>query len=227
MILQVYPPYFCPPPPPAAEHQAPAVPQGFQNPQGLRAPLVPSGFIQNGQGTLIAVYPPDALNQYMAAQNNDGKSGNGASASMQHINTAAVSSTPQAHQELGPSYNAGSHANSNPAQSYPAPPNPPWNPMPPPVMPLGVITNTVPPSGNVIALRGGEHHNKAGVNGPLPPPNLWKNQKTRRDFYQQNVDYSRRGRAQNENMGGNMEDINSHQRYSQATHDWNQRSARD
>lgn len=31
-----------------------------------RAPLVPTGFIQNEQGTLIAVYQPEALDQYMA-----------------------------------------------------------------------------------------------------------------------------------------------------------------
>lgn len=165
----------------------------------------------------------------MAAQNNDGKSGNGSLAPMEPINTAAVSSAPHVHQELGPNYNLGSHASSNPARLYPAPPNPLWNPMPPPVMPLGVITNTVvPPLGNVNALRGAEHHNKTGVNGPLLPPNLWKNQKTLRDFHHQNADYPRRGRTQNENLNGNMEGINnSHQRYSQAMHDWNQRGARD
>ncbi|KAF8078842.1 hypothetical protein FPV67DRAFT_1663522 [Lyophyllum atratum] len=32
-----------------------------------RAPLAPTGFIQNEQGTLIAVYQPEALDQYMAA----------------------------------------------------------------------------------------------------------------------------------------------------------------
>ncbi|GLB35936.1 putative RNA recognition motif containing protein [Lyophyllum shimeji] len=35
-------------------------------PLNSRAPLVPTGFIQNEQGTLIAVYQPEALDQYMA-----------------------------------------------------------------------------------------------------------------------------------------------------------------
>lgn len=31
-----------------------------------QAPLIPTGFIQGDQGMLVPVYPPDALNQYMA-----------------------------------------------------------------------------------------------------------------------------------------------------------------
>ncbi|KAG6832548.1 hypothetical protein H0H92_000177 [Tricholoma furcatifolium] len=37
-----------------------------QQPLNNRAPLAPTGFIQNDQGTLIAVYQPEALDQYMA-----------------------------------------------------------------------------------------------------------------------------------------------------------------
>lgn len=39
-----------------------------QGPQHLatQAPLIPTGFIQNEQGTLIAVYQPEALDQYLA-----------------------------------------------------------------------------------------------------------------------------------------------------------------
>jgi len=39
-----------------------------QGPQHLatQAPLIPTGFIQNEQGTLIAVYQPEALDRYLA-----------------------------------------------------------------------------------------------------------------------------------------------------------------
>jgi len=45
--------------------EAAAQPQPVNN----RAPLAPTGFIQNEQGTLIAVYQPEALDQYMASAN--------------------------------------------------------------------------------------------------------------------------------------------------------------
>ncbi|KAG6862152.1 hypothetical protein C0995_004234 [Termitomyces sp. Mi166 len=41
-------------------------PSPSQSTLNNRAPLSPSGFIQNEQGTLIAVYQPEALDQYMA-----------------------------------------------------------------------------------------------------------------------------------------------------------------
>lgn len=44
--------------------RAPTVDQGQQT--NSQAPLAPTGFIQNEQGTLIAVYQPEALDQYMS-----------------------------------------------------------------------------------------------------------------------------------------------------------------
>lgn len=38
-----------------------------------QAPLVPTGFIQGDQGMLVPVYPPDALNQYMAGNQEQGQ----------------------------------------------------------------------------------------------------------------------------------------------------------
>ncbi|KAJ3511484.1 hypothetical protein NLJ89_g4071 [Agrocybe chaxingu] len=40
--------------------------QGLVPPMATQAPLMPTGFIQNEQGTLIPVYQPEALDQYMA-----------------------------------------------------------------------------------------------------------------------------------------------------------------
>ena len=37
-----------------------------------QAPLIPTGFIQGDQGMLVPVYPPDALNQYMAGSQDQG-----------------------------------------------------------------------------------------------------------------------------------------------------------
>ncbi|KAH7916363.1 hypothetical protein BJ138DRAFT_1108734 [Hygrophoropsis aurantiaca] len=57
-----YPPY--PLKPPANHDSTQAHTQGpASSPQ---APLIPTGFIQGNQGMLVAVYPPDALNQYMS-----------------------------------------------------------------------------------------------------------------------------------------------------------------
>ncbi|CAA7265950.1 unnamed protein product [Cyclocybe aegerita] len=42
------------------------VEQGLIPPVATQAPLMPTGFIQNEQGTLIPVYQPEALDQYMA-----------------------------------------------------------------------------------------------------------------------------------------------------------------
>ena len=57
--------------------------------QPSQAPLAPSGFIQNDQGTLIAVYSPDALDQYMSGQGNGSSGSSNSSTSMQ--STARVS----------------------------------------------------------------------------------------------------------------------------------------
>ncbi|KAF8559994.1 hypothetical protein OG21DRAFT_1502343 [Imleria badia] len=38
-----------------------------------QAPLIPTGFIQGDQGMLVPVYPPDALNQYMAGSQDQGQ----------------------------------------------------------------------------------------------------------------------------------------------------------
>jgi len=40
--------------------------QGQPQHLAAKAPLIPTGFIQNEQGTLIAVYQPEALDQYLA-----------------------------------------------------------------------------------------------------------------------------------------------------------------
>ncbi|KAG6911611.1 hypothetical protein DXG01_011914 [Tephrocybe rancida] len=57
-----YIPYQTPP------TRAPTVePAPSQQPLNNRAPLAPTGFIQNEQGTLIAVYQPEALDQYMSS----------------------------------------------------------------------------------------------------------------------------------------------------------------
>jgi len=38
-----------------------------------QAPLIPTGFIQGDQGILVPVYPPDALNQYMTGNQDQGQ----------------------------------------------------------------------------------------------------------------------------------------------------------
>ena len=38
-----------------------------------QAPLIPTGFIQGDQGMLVPVYPPDALNQYIAGNQDQGQ----------------------------------------------------------------------------------------------------------------------------------------------------------
>jgi hypothetical protein len=38
-----------------------------------QAPLIPTGFIHGDQGMLVPVYPPDALNQYMAGNQDQGQ----------------------------------------------------------------------------------------------------------------------------------------------------------
>ncbi|KAG6866048.1 hypothetical protein C0991_009145 [Blastosporella zonata] len=59
--LQSYIPYHTPP------TRTPTVePTPSQQALNSRAPLAPTGFIQNEQGTLIAVYQPEALDQYMS-----------------------------------------------------------------------------------------------------------------------------------------------------------------
>jgi len=47
----------------------PTVEQATQTHPAAQAPLTPNGFIQNEQGTLIAVYQPEALNHYMGSGN--------------------------------------------------------------------------------------------------------------------------------------------------------------
>ncbi|KAL1737600.1 hypothetical protein EV714DRAFT_266399 [Schizophyllum commune] len=49
-----------------AEHAAAVQQQAAANGQG-QAPLAPTGFVQDGQGTLIPVYQPEALDQYMSS----------------------------------------------------------------------------------------------------------------------------------------------------------------
>lgn len=64
--LMAYPP---PVPHSSDPNQAVPVPQGAANNATLfhtQAPLIPTGFITGDQGMLVPVYPPDALNQYMA-----------------------------------------------------------------------------------------------------------------------------------------------------------------
>ena len=67
------------PPPPghgSDAGQATAVHQGVANNPALlhtQAPLIPTGFIQGDQGMLVPVYPPDALNQYMAGNQDQGQ----------------------------------------------------------------------------------------------------------------------------------------------------------
>ncbi|KAF9460117.1 hypothetical protein BDZ94DRAFT_947042 [Collybia nuda] len=46
--------------------RTPALDQPQSQNLNSRAPLIPTGFIQNEQGTLIAVYQPEALDQYLA-----------------------------------------------------------------------------------------------------------------------------------------------------------------
>lgn len=56
--------------------QANVIHQGVaNNPTVLhtQAPLIPTGFIQGDQGMLVPVYPPDALNQYMAGNQDQGQ----------------------------------------------------------------------------------------------------------------------------------------------------------
>ena len=47
----------------------------MQTHAAAQAPLTPSGFIQNEQGTLIAVYQPEALNHYLGSGNVQGTIG--------------------------------------------------------------------------------------------------------------------------------------------------------
>ncbi|KNZ75039.1 hypothetical protein J132_05329 [Termitomyces sp. J132] len=56
-------PYQAPPPRTPTVDPSPSQPTPTLN---NKAPLYPTGFIQNEQGTLIAVYQPEALDQYMA-----------------------------------------------------------------------------------------------------------------------------------------------------------------
>lgn len=59
-LTQSYVPY------PTQPARTPGLDQSQPQHLNNRAPLVPTGFIQNEQGTLIAVYQPEALDQYMA-----------------------------------------------------------------------------------------------------------------------------------------------------------------
>lgn len=59
MPSKSYIPYPMHPPRAQGTDQAPQRVSG-------QAPLIPTGFIQNDQGTLIAMYQPEALDQYMA-----------------------------------------------------------------------------------------------------------------------------------------------------------------
>lgn len=59
--------------------QATVIQQGVaSNPTLLhtQAPLIPTGFIQGDQGMLVPVYPTDALNQYMAGNQDQGQAPN-------------------------------------------------------------------------------------------------------------------------------------------------------
>lgn len=76
IVLQTFMPY-----PPLLGHSsdsgqvAAGHPGVANNPTLLhaQAPLIPTGFIQGDQGMLVPVYPPDALNQYMAGNQDQGQ----------------------------------------------------------------------------------------------------------------------------------------------------------
>jgi hypothetical protein len=68
-------------------------------PSASQAPLVPTGFIQGEQGTLIAVYHPEALDHYMSA------------------GRAGVSSLPQSHSQNGLTWPQNPQAQPSPVQT--------------------------------------------------------------------------------------------------------------
>ncbi|KAF9454072.1 hypothetical protein P691DRAFT_770793 [Macrolepiota fuliginosa MF-IS2] len=227
-----YAPYFGPSPRLTVGQVPPASNQASQSSQGpSRAPLVPSGFIHNDQGTLIAVYPPEALDQYMAGQNAGFNGGSNPSISTQSISATGAWSSGQTLPGSASNYSIVSHVGNNLPRLYPVPTNPPWNPMPPPFvhMPPGLVTN---PALSTYSVNATSRSDEDQGDTNSPSSNLGRKQANRRDFTHQNINRSsrtinsRNGRdhIHNQNLAGNTEGVNPHYRNSQAMNapEWNQ-----
>ncbi|XP_006454050.1 hypothetical protein AGABI2DRAFT_113810 [Agaricus bisporus var. bisporus H97] len=115
VIYNAYTPYGPSAPERCSSAPGPA-PQLSQFPS---VPLAPSGFIQHDHGALIAVYAPDALDQYMSGQNT------GSNSSTHSTNTS--STWPQTQTLAGP----GPQPTNNPPRPYWSSAHPPFVHMPP------------------------------------------------------------------------------------------------
>lgn len=235
--LQPYAPYFGPPRP-AMDQQGPQPAPGPQFTQSPQAPLAPSGFIQNDQGTLIAVYSPDALDQYMSGQGNGSNGGSNSSTLMQSFNSSSVWPPMQAVNGPVPTLSVPSQTSSNPHIVHPVPVSHPfWNPLPPllPPIPTGIVTGPATPTYNVhAATRTGEPHDHSETNSPLAKKqggnkrNLHPTQNGNRNSRSNNHARNGRGHIHNQNLTGNTEGVNSHYRNPQFgnTSDWNRYARR-
>ncbi|KAF5352462.1 hypothetical protein D9756_006010 [Leucocoprinus leucothites] len=238
IIYNPYAPYFGAPRPVMDQQNPPPVNSGSPATSASQAPLAPSGFVQNDQGTLIAVYPPDALDQYMSGQSNGSSSVSNPSTSAQSISTSTAWPSTQAISGSASTSRLPPQAGSSPHRIHPGPANPHWNPVPPPFPPMlpGLVTGPATPTYNVnAAVRASDPHDHSGANSPSA--NFGKRQGgNRRDFHPQNGNRSSRsfnarnghGHIHNQNLTGNTEGVNSHYRNFQSVNnsDWNQYARR-
>ena len=211
---------------------------GPQFTQPSQAPLAPSGFIQNDQGTLIAVYPPDALDQYMSGQGNGSSGSSNSSTSMQSISTASVWPSTQAVSGSVSTLSMPPQASSNPHLVHPVPiTHPFWNPAPPllPPMPPGIITGPATPTYNAnAATRTGDPHDRSEANSPSAKKQgssrrtLHPTQNGSRNSRSFNHARNGRGHIHSQNLTGTTEGVNSHYRNPQfgSASDWTQYTRR-
>lgn len=221
IVYTPFAPYFGPPARPAADLHG--------QPTPAQAPLVPSGFIQNEQGTLIPVYPPDALDQYMANQGTNPNSNTDGIAS----NPAQPGSAPPwASAQVLPgstsNYSIGSQTNGNPPRMYHVPFNPLWNPMLPPIphLPPSInMTQSAPAAPRIV------ENGEVADSTSSPPTHPRKQLNRLRDSNNHNLNRSRtfnvrNGRSQiyNQGLTGNTGGTNSHYRNTQIIEasDWNE-----
>jgi hypothetical protein len=219
-MFQSYMPY------PAQPARTPGLDQSQSQHLNSRAPLVPTGFIQNEQGTLIAVYQPEALDQYMAGN---------------HTAPPLASQTPAQNIPSWPQY---SQPHTFPFQGPPPTVVLPSRPTLPSTAPVGWVPNQgympqapQPPLHTPSGTNAGPGHRGGyGEMGRQPGTPSFRRQSNRRD---QHNTYNNQGRNNhsrsfaNRNSRGNMNNANypcsgegylrlSQPQLSQSSGEWNQ-----
>lgn len=109
----------------------PPLAPGHHGPPAMQAPLLPTGFIQNEQGTLVAVYQPEALDQYMANSGGTPHVGH-------HQENGAQRWVPPRPIEMGSIPQSNSHGTSHHPPAFPSAPSQRFDAHRPPMLSRGL-----------------------------------------------------------------------------------------